>query len=181
MAVDSKATIFEQSIIQTMYKVTTNHHEFNVSFHDNKIHLNDNQFEWDLSSLKENNFHVIKDDVSYNVEVAGFDTETKEIIFKINGRKYPVKVQDKLDLLLAKLGMDKMASSKVNDVKAPMPGLILSIEVNEGQEVKKGDPLLILEAMKMENVIKAPGDGTVKSISASKGDSVEKNQVIIQF
>ena len=143
--------------------------------------LDDEEFHWDLSKLQENNYHVIKNDVSYNVEVASFDTEQKEIVFKINGRKYPVKVQDKLDLLLEKLGIDKASSSKLNDVKAPMPGLILSIEVSVGQEVKKGDPLLILEAMKMENVIKAPGDGTVKSIEASQGDSVEKNQVIIQF
>ncbi|MCG8384213.1 MAG: biotin/lipoyl-binding protein [Cytophagales bacterium] len=164
-----------------MYKVKTSAKEFNVNFLDNKIILDDQEFQWDLSKLQENNYHVIKNDVSYNVEVASFDPEEKEIVFKINGRKYPVKVQDKLDLLLEKLGIDKASSTKLNDVKAPMPGLILSIEVSEGQEVKKGDPLLILEAMKMENVIKAPGDGTVKSIVASQGDSVEKNQVIIQF
>ncbi len=164
-----------------MYKVKTSAKEFNVNFLDNKIILDDEEFQWDLSKLQENNYHVIKNDVSYNVEVASFNPEEKEIVFKINGRKYPVKVQDKLDLLLEKLGIDKASSTKLNDVKAPMPGLILSIEVSEGQEVKKGDPLLILEAMKMENVIKAPGDGTVKSIVASQGDSVEKNQVIIQF
>ncbi len=164
-----------------MYKVKTSAKEFNVNFLDNKIILDDQEFQWDLSKLQENNYHVIKNDVSYNVEVASFNPEEKEIVFKINGRKYPVKVQDKLDLLLEKLGIDKASSTKLNDVKAPMPGLILSIEVSEGQEVKKGDPLLILEAMKMENVIKAPGDGTVKSIVASQGDSVEKNQVIIQF
>ncbi len=164
-----------------MYKVKTSAKEFNVNFLDNKIILDDREFQWDLSKLQENNYHVIKNDVSYNVEVASFNPEEKEIVFKINGRKYPVKVQDKLDLLLEKLGIDKASSTKLNDVKAPMPGLILSIEVSEGQEVKKGDPLLILEAMKMENVIKAPGDGTVKSIVASQGDSVEKNQVIIQF
>ena len=77
--------------------------------------------------------------------------------------------------------MDKLASTKVNDVKAPMPGLILSMSVAEGDEVKKGDPLLILEAMKMENVIKSPSDGVIKSIKAAQGDSVEKNEVLIQF
>jgi biotin carboxyl carrier protein len=62
-----------------------------------------------------------------------------------------------------------------------MPGLILSVAVAEGQEVKKGDPLLILEAMKMENVIKAPADATVKVIKVRKGDSVDKNQVLVLF
>ena len=164
-----------------MYKVKTNSTEFDVNFHDGKILINDQEFEWDLSKLPGNNYNVIKNDTSYNVEVVSFNEAEKEIVFNINGRKYPVTVKDKLDLLLEKLGIDKSSSSKLNDVKAPMPGLILSIEVEEGQEVKKGDSLLILEAMKMENVIKAPGDGTVKSILSSKGDSVEKNQVIIQF
>jgi biotin carboxyl carrier protein len=62
-----------------------------------------------------------------------------------------------------------------------MPGLIIDLKVKQGDVVKAGDALLILEAMKMENIIKAPGEGTVKMIKAKKGDSVEKNQVLIEF
>jgi biotin carboxyl carrier protein len=62
-----------------------------------------------------------------------------------------------------------------------MPGLIVDIKVEAGQEVKKGDPILILEAMKMENIIKSPGDGVVKAIKVNPRDNVEKNQVLIQF
>jgi len=79
------------------------------------------------------------------------------------------------------MGISNLDSAQVNDMKAPMPGLILDILVTPGQEVKKGDQLLILEAMKMENVLKAPGDGTVSSIEVAKGDSVEKGQVLIKF
>ncbi|MCL4126550.1 UNVERIFIED_CONTAM: hypothetical protein GTU68_064554 [Idotea baltica] len=62
-----------------------------------------------------------------------------------------------------------------------MPGLILEINIAVGQEVKENDSLLILEAMKMENILTSPRDGIIKSISVSKGDAVEKNQLLIEF
>jgi len=86
-----------------------------------------------------------------------------------------------MDLLLEKMGIANLETVQVNDLKAPMPGLILDILVTPGQTVKKGDQLLILEAMKMENVLKAPGDGVVASIEVEKGKSVEKGQILINF
>ena len=62
-----------------------------------------------------------------------------------------------------------------------MPGLILEIKVQPGQEVKKGDPIMILEAMKMENILKSPGDGVVREIKVAVKQNVEKNQVLILF
>jgi biotin carboxyl carrier protein len=79
------------------------------------------------------------------------------------------------------LGLDNLQSSKVAELKAPMPGLVLSVLVKEGDEVKKGDNLFVLEAMKMENIIKSPADVTIKSIKIKASDKVEKNQVLIQF
>ena len=63
-------------------------------------------------------------------------------------------------------------------VTSPMPGNILSVNVSEGSAVKKGDVLMILEAMKMENEITSPADGTVKSLSVSKGTAVETGTVL---
>ena len=77
--------------------------------------------------------------------------------------------------------MDTTQSNVVKEIKAPMPGSILNILVEAGQEVKAGDQLLILEAMKMENVIKSPGDGVVAKIHVDEKQSVEKNQVLISF
>ena len=74
--------------------------------------------------------------------------------------------------------------AKVNisaSVLLPMPGMVLNVLVKEGDAVKKGDELLVLEAMKMENNIKAPGDGIVSEISVKSGDKVEKNQILIRF
>jgi len=69
----------------------------------------------------------------------------------------------------------------MDNVKAPMPGLVLDILVEPGQSVQKGDNLLILEAMKMENIIKASGSGVVKNIPVHKKDAVEKNQLLIEM
>jgi len=79
------------------------------------------------------------------------------------------------------MGLQTLTGSKVENIKAPMPGLVLEVMVSAGQTVQKGDPVLILEAMKMENVLKAPGDGTVVSVEVSKGNAVEKNAVLIRM
>ena len=105
----------------------------------------------------------------------------KSFFIKVDGIKYQMNTKDKYDELLQSLGMDTMASKKVADLKAPMPGLVLDISVEVGQEVFVGDTLLILEAMKMENVIKSPTDGVIKSISVNKTETVEKNQLILNF
>jgi len=62
-----------------------------------------------------------------------------------------------------------------------MPGLILDIHVDKGQEVKEDEALLILEAMKMENVITSPRDGIIKSVSVSKGEAIDKGHLLIEF
>ena len=138
-------------------------------------------FECDIIEVKKGSFHVIKDHRSFNVEVIKADPEEKAFIVSVNGNKYTLSVKDKYDDLLHSLGMDNLAGSKVNEIKAPMPGLVLDLRVNEGDSVKKGDPVLVLEAMKMENILKSPADGVVKKINVKKGMPVEKNQVLISF
>ena len=143
--------------------------------------INDQDFNWDVIEVKNNSFSVIKDHQSYNVEVLNVIPEEKSFLIKVNGLKYQMQAKDKYDELLHSLGMDNLATKKVSDLKAPMPGLVFDIIVSEGQEVKKGNALLILEAMKMENMIKSPTDGVIKSIEVEKGVAVEKNQVLLNF
>jgi biotin carboxyl carrier protein len=113
--------------------------------------------------------------------VIAFQAESKEITLRVNGKICRMKIKDKFDVLLEKMGFNAAATAKIAEIKAPMPGLVHQILISEGQIVKKGDALLILEAMKMENVIKSPADGTATKIRVSKGQNVEKNQVLIQF
>ena len=90
--------------------------------------------------------------------------DDKNWVLEIDGQKLTTELKDNHDLLLEQMGLDQLISNKVDNVKAPMPGLVLDLMVEPGAEVKKGDPLLVLEAMKMENVIKAAADGTVKAL-----------------
>jgi biotin carboxyl carrier protein len=163
--------------------VSENKKEFKVELaSDTKSGLfNDQPFNWDVVKIKDKIYHIIKDNKSYNLEVLSINKEEKLFFVKVNGDKYRFNVKDRFDELLHSLGMDNLASKKVTDLKAPMPGLVLEIAVQVGQEVAKGDTLLILEAMKMENVIKSPTDGVIKSIAVNKADTVEKNQLILNF
>jgi biotin carboxyl carrier protein len=160
---------------------TGNDKTWQVDIQKNTLFLNGEPFNWDISPIGPNTYHIIKDARSYTAELVSANYQEKTFTIKINGAVQTVSVKDRFDLLLDKLGMSNANAHKVNDVKAPMPGLILEIKVQPGQEVKKGDPIMILEAMKMENILKSPGDGVVKEVKVQVKQNVEKNQVLIQF
>ena len=164
-----------------MYKALVNETSLDISLDGDEVKINENIFEWDMVKISEQSYHIIHNNKSYRAELISVNRDEKTVDLKINGKKFSVSVKDKMDLLLERLGMDKLVSAEIKDIKAPMPGLVLDVLVNEGDEVKKGDQVMVLEAMKMENVLKSPGDGTVKSIKVKKGDGVEKNQVMILF
>ena len=160
---------------------TANDKTWQVDIQKGEILVNETPFNWDISPVGPRTYHIIKDARSYTAEVVQANYEEKTFTFKINGTVQTVRVKDRFDLLLDKLGMGNANAHKVNDVKAPMPGLILEIKVRPGQEVKKGDPIMILEAMKMENILKSPGDGVVKEVKVQEKQNVEKNQVLLLF
>lgn len=166
-----------------MYKINVNNkYAFAVEVKSqNEGKVNDKAAAWDVIEIKNGSFHVIKNNRSYTAEVVKADLAEKSFLISINGTKYTLSVKDKFDELLKTLGMDNLNSNKVNEIKAPMPGLVLDIRVSEGSPVKKGDAVVVLEAMKMENILKSPADGIVKKINVKKGTAVEKNQVLINF
>jgi biotin carboxyl carrier protein len=163
------------------YKVSFNNRSFQVCQKDDSILINDQAVNADIHQQKAGVYHCIYGHKTYTIELLGKDASRKLIFMKINGKKCEAKIQDKFDLLLEKMGLALDREDTLSHIKAPMPGLILGIMGEEGQEVKKGDPLLILEAMKMENIIKSPGDGKILSLKVRKGESVEKNQLLIEF
>lgn len=164
-----------------MYKATVNKKSFEISTEPDGITVDGNPLLWDIARLDDRHFHILLENKSYRAEVIKTDKTTKTCTLKINGNTYTVALRDKFDLLLEKMGMNNTGAGKVNNIKAPMPGLIIDLKVKEGDVVKQNDPLIILEAMKMENVIKSPGEGTVKAVKVKKGANVEKNQVLIEF
>lgn len=165
------------------YKISTGDKEFEVETSGGDAQSGTvNEKEYFLDLLKnDNQLHIIKDNRSYTVSLVRADYEYGEFRLMVNNREYSLSAKDRFDLLLEELGMQDLGAAAINDLKAPMPGLVLDIPVSEGQEVTKGDALLVLEAMKMENVLKAETDGVVKSVNVSKGEAVEKNHVLIEF
>jgi len=143
--------------------------------------LGDALIKGDMMKISAYQYHILHNNKSYNIDVIKLNAEEKSMILKVNSVKFTLQLKDKYDELLHSLGLDNLATKKVNDIKAPMPGMVLRILVNEGDTVKKGDALLVLEAMKMENILKSPTDGIIKKIAATKGVAVEKNQLLIQF
>ena len=137
--------------------------------------------QWSLLDQKDGTFHIIKDNKTYKASILQIDENAKTMLLSINGNEYPITIKDQFDILLEKLGMNNLSATIQKEIKAPMPGLVFNLLVNAGDAVKRGDSLLILEAMKMENIIKAPNDGVVKNIKIEKGQAVEKGQVLIEM
>jgi biotin carboxyl carrier protein len=141
--------------------------------------LNGSPVEYDAQALPNGGYSIIYNGKSYIAHLVEHNAETKMVVLQIGSQRFEVQLEEPLDRLLAAMGIQETGSRKINDVKAPMPGLILKILVEAGQAISKGEPLLVLEAMKMENVFKAASDAVVKEIRVSEKDAVEKGQVLL--
>ena len=164
-----------------MLQVHINEESYSIELHDQEIEISNEQWELDLINPGNRVYHLIKDSKTYLIELLDFNLLQKTVQLRINGLVFDAQIRDRYDLILEKLGMEQDGELDHLEIVAPMPGLILDILVQPGQKVAKGDKLLVLEAMKMENVIKAAGEGIVSSITVERGMNVEKNQVLIQF
>lgn len=165
-----------------MYQIKVNDkYDFPVHEEDGKLQLNGQPVSWDVSEDDNGELSILWNKEHYKATIRAIDRKAKTMEVKVNNNIYHLQIKDEFDLLLEKMGMHRGAGTQLNELKSPMPGLVLEINVNVGQAVEKGDPLLILEAMKMENVLKSPGQGTVKAIPIKAGDAVEKNQLLIEF
>lgn len=155
--------------------------EYKVAFEGAISLLNGEAQDAKIDVISAYEVHVVLNGKSFTVFVEEVKKEEKQVLLNINGKKATVSLTTEMDMLLAKMGLSGLATKKAADLKAPMPGLIHSIAVSVGDAVKKGDQVIILEAMKMENVIKSPADGVVKKVAVNSGDKVDKNQLLIAF
>lgn len=135
----------------------------------------------DLVQTGPGSYHLLQDGQSYHLKVLHLDLDNKQLHLQVNGRDHQLQLRDEVDQLVDALGFATAALQTSNDVFAPMPGLVLDVMVGPGDTVTAGMPLLILEAMKMENVLKAEGDGVVKEIKVAKGEAVDKKQLLIEI
>lgn len=135
----------------------------------------------DLFALSAERISLIQDHKSLEAELVHLDRSTKEMQIRLDGQLYQVRIQDAMDLLLTSMGMDLDALAPTEPLRAPMPGKLLKIMVSPGQQIEKGDGLVVLEAMKMENVLKATGPGQVKAIPVVENAAVEKGAILVEF
>jgi biotin carboxyl carrier protein len=126
-------------------------------------------------------FDIMHNGVVFHGEIMMDDSENRALTVKINHRVFQVKRKGELDEIIASLGFDKPKIRKLKELAAPMPGRVTSIHIELGQAIQPGDPILSLEAMKMENVLKAEGIGVVSAINIQQGDVVEKGAVLVSF
>ncbi|MEM7374815.1 MAG: biotin/lipoyl-containing protein [Bacteroidota bacterium] len=156
-------------------------HPFQVQVSDQWTFDVDPSDELDIVEVEQGRFHLLHRGLSYQIDLLESNKSEKSFLLSVNGNPYQVHVSDAYDQLIAKMGFENQASQKAKHIMAPMPGLVLEVKVESGQEVREGEALLILEAMKMENVLKAPADGIIKLVSAAQGASVDKGQLLIEM
>jgi biotin carboxyl carrier protein len=156
-----------------LYKVKVN--EFEFSFTQEQIDA------VDLIQVSPTVFNLLKNHRSVNAVLMKADQSAKKQTIEIEGENFDIQIKDELDMMLDKMGYNTIASKKIKELIAPMPGLVLEIAVSEGQQVQEGDTILILAAMKMENSIMINTEATIKRIAVSAGQAVEKGQVLVEL
>lgn len=165
-----------------MLQVTVNDKtSYSVNKEDGKPSVNNVPAEFDVITQSNGLMSVHFNGKSYTAILESVDRKNKEITVKVNGQLYKTSISEPIDQLLSNMGMDMKAMQKAEPVKAPMPGMILKVLVTPGQQIQKGDALIILEAMKMENVLKATAPATVKAIKVNERTAVEKGAVLIEL
>jgi len=156
-----------------IYKVKAN--EFVFTFTGDEIDA------MDIVKKSPGEFNLIRDHQSVNAKVKSSDVTGKKVAVEVEGESFDIEIKDELDQMLESMGFGIASTKHIKDIKAPMPGLVLEISVEEGQEVKEGERILILEAMKMENSIMIHADATIKKILVKAGQAVDKGQLLVEL
>ncbi len=143
--------------------------------------FNDKNYSYEYKMLDKGIILIRMNDKNFIVEyeLNENERENNEFTFNIHSHKVTMVCKNELDVLVDKIAGGKKDNKLKNEIHSPMPGIILKINVKEGDEIKKGDVILVLEAMKMENEIKAARDCKIKKISVEEKKSVNKNELLI--
>jgi biotin carboxyl carrier protein len=162
------------------YIATVEEKEYIVEIVDeHHVTVNDKTYKVDFESVSgQPVYSLIADGKSHEAYVAAGE-DTWQVLLR--GHLFPVRVEDEREKRLRSAAGGGVAETGEFLLKAPMPGLVITVPVEEGQPVKKGQVLIILESMKMQNELKSPRDGTVLRIKTKAGESVEQKQTLLSL
>jgi biotin carboxyl carrier protein len=136
----------------------------------------------DIVRISEDTMQMILGQKNYLVQILHSDYASKKFLLRINGKEISVKLRDDVEARVHAMGFDLNRNHiKLKQITSPMPGLVLKVLVQEGESIHEGGPVIILEAMKMENVLNAPADGIVARLHVREKQNVEKNQLLVEL
>jgi len=160
------------------YRALVGDRSFDIEIEDDQLIVDGNRMDYTFEVLREGYVSLIAggQSVAVSVEPLG----DNRLLVTAAGKRTTVRVKDERDLLLDKFGLDEGPAGG-GAVRAPMPGLVLDVFVEEGDEVSPDQGLLVLEAMKMENELKAPSGGVVTTVHAVEGEAVDKDALLIEI
>jgi biotin carboxyl carrier protein len=158
------------------YKTTVNGQTYEIEIdREGRIRIDGEDRDVDFQMISPSLFSAIINNASYEALVEQRDDQ---YVVQIAGDNYDVQIMDERQERLARTAGVTVAQGEIS-IRSPMPGLIVAVPVQEGQSINQGDPLVVLESMKMENEIKAPRAGTIAHVHVAKGDRVEQNKTLI--
>jgi len=163
------------------YKSNIGKQSFEVTISDDRTSAVVNGKTIPFELVKNQNGRILFRTGTKLYRIDNIETDGRKVAFSLNGAILETEVLDEKDLLLEKMGFSTQVEGSAGILNAPMPGKILELLVNEGDEVEQGDPVIILEAMKMENELKAPARGVIVKVDVKTNDNVEKNQSLLEI
>jgi biotin carboxyl carrier protein len=135
----------------------------------------------EITEISPHEYRILHKGKNYFFQLPVNGIHKNEIYLISNKKRKRVVIQDLIQQTVNSLGFKSNHSNVNKTLNAPMPGMVMNILITEGQKIQKGDHLITLEAMKMENVLKAPHDGIIKTIHIKTSEKVEKNQLLLSF
>lgn len=160
------------------YRAVVGDRSFDLSFEEDHVLVDGEAKPYSFEVLRDGYVSLIVDGVSVPVSIEPVNEGRMRIT--IAGQRTEVKVLDERDLLVDEFGLEADAAAG-GEVRAPMPGLVIDLLVEEGDEVEAEQGLLVLEAMKMENELKAPSGGVVGTIHVQNGEAVDKDDLLVEI
>lgn len=168
-----------EEIPEGTYRAEVAGEAYELRFQGGEVYVNGTRVAVSFEPVASGQYSLLVDGQSFGITIS--QGSTGPVRVSVEGREVDVEVRDEMDLLLERFGVGEAGRAAHREIHAPMPGLVLTVHIQEGQAVQAGEGLLVLEAMKMENELRAPADGTVRVVHVKPGDPVTKGQLLMEL